>query len=156
MAIPAIPPITVPAIPPIAAATARPAIDKRAGKLAGDDDPPNDAPTAANIPIEITDNASQTNVSVDIPLSDAAETGESFAAPEAGADAAPEAVPSTPSASHSRSVKLPISTAPESLPPPKENQPASGPVPACPQCESPMAWVDEHLRFYCKSCRMYF
>ena len=51
----------------------------------------------------------------------------------------------------------PISTAPASLPPPKTaTLPVSGPTPACPQCESPMAWVEEHLRFYCKSCRMYF
>ena len=52
--------------------------------------------------------------------------------------------------------KLPISTAPDSLPPPRDNKPAMGPSPACPQCEAPMAWVEEHLRFYCKSCRMYF
>ncbi|MEO8705022.1 MAG: hypothetical protein ABI867_33525 [Kofleriaceae bacterium] len=53
--------------------------------------------------------------------------------------------------------KVPISTAPESLPPPEDKQVAtSGPSPACPQCESPMAWVENHLRFYCKSCRMYF
>jgi hypothetical protein len=52
--------------------------------------------------------------------------------------------------------RLPISTAPDSLPPPKDNKQALGPSPACPQCESPMAWVEEHLRFYCKSCRMYF
>jgi hypothetical protein len=52
--------------------------------------------------------------------------------------------------------KLPISTAPDSLPPPRDNKQAIGPSPACPQCESPMAWVEEHLRFYCKSCRMYF
>ncbi|HSD89065.1 MAG TPA: hypothetical protein VLB44_16165 [Kofleriaceae bacterium] len=55
--------------------------------------------------------------------------------------------------------QVPMSTAPTSLPPPKnvnvETMP-SGPTPACPQCESPMAWVEEHLRFYCKSCRMYF
>jgi len=51
---------------------------------------------------------------------------------------------------------LPISTAPDSLPPPKDHKQALGPSPACPQCESPMAWVEEHLRFYCKSCRMYF
>ncbi len=55
------------------------------------------------------------------------------------------------------SSKIPITTAPDSLPPPTEKQAAtSGPSPACPQCESPMAWVEEHLRFYCKSCRMYF
>jgi hypothetical protein len=53
--------------------------------------------------------------------------------------------------------KIPVSTAPESLPPPKKADAAvSGPTPACPQCEAPMAWVEEHLRFYCKSCRMYF
>ena len=54
---------------------------------------------------------------------------------------------------------VPLSTAPVSLPPPK-SLPAtslpSGPTPACPQCEAPMAWVEEHLRFYCKQCRMYF
>lgn len=50
-----------------------------------------------------------------------------------------------------------LSTAPSSLPPPKSMDPVpSGPTPACPQCESPMAWVEEHLRFYCRSCRMYF
>jgi hypothetical protein len=53
--------------------------------------------------------------------------------------------------------QVPISTASSSLPPPKaSSEPASGPTPACPQCESPMAWVEEHLRFYCKQCRMYF
>lgn len=53
---------------------------------------------------------------------------------------------------------IPVSTAPESLPPPKDDKASttSGPAPACPQCEAPMAWVEEHLRFYCKSCRMYF
>jgi hypothetical protein len=52
-----------------------------------------------------------------------------------------------------------MSTASPSLPPPKNitvDTVPSGPTPACPQCESPMAWVEEHLRFYCKSCRMYF
>ncbi len=53
--------------------------------------------------------------------------------------------------------KIPISTASEALPPPKEEKTAhGGPQPACPQCEAPMNWVEEHLRFYCKSCRMYF
>jgi hypothetical protein len=64
---------------------------------------------------------------------------------------------STPAARDRRMPKLPISTAPESLPPPKDTKlQVTGPSPACPQCESPMAWVEEHLRFYCKSCRMYF
>lgn len=67
--------------------------------------------------------------------------------PAAPAAAAPVVEPS----------KIPITTASSSLPPPKEKQVAtSGPSPACPQCEAPMAWVEEHLRFYCKSCRMYF
>ncbi|MFN0245483.1 MAG: hypothetical protein ACKV2T_01160 [Kofleriaceae bacterium] len=53
--------------------------------------------------------------------------------------------------------KIPLTTAPEALPPPKEEKTAhGGPQPACPQCEAPMNWVEEHLRFYCKSCRMYF
>nr|MBA3453059.1 hypothetical protein [Deltaproteobacteria bacterium] len=53
--------------------------------------------------------------------------------------------------------KISVSTASDSLPPPKPDEAvAAGPTPACPQCEAPMAWVEEHLRFYCKSCRMYF
>ncbi len=63
-------------------------------------------------------------------------------------------LPAGPSASGS--LKVPISTAPESLPPPTAEANTPGPSPACPQCESPMSWVEEHLRFYCKSCRMYF
>jgi len=65
--------------------------------------------------------------------------------------------PTSPAARDRAMPRLPISTAPDSLPPPRDNkQQTSGPSPACPQCESPMAWVEEHLRFYCKSCRMYF
>ena len=70
---------------------------------------------------------------------------------------APIAVPApTPVVRDRPAPRLPISTAPDSLPPPKDDKQASGPSPACPQCEAPMAWVEEHLRFYCKSCRMYF
>jgi hypothetical protein len=54
------------------------------------------------------------------------------------------------------SSSLLMSTAPSSLPPPKATEAMAGPTPACPQCDAPMAWVDEHLRFYCKQCRMYF
>ena len=81
------------------------------------------------------------------------------------ADQRPEAAPTLAAPPLSRTMtpqtrgsmpKLPISTAPDSLPPPKDSKQALGPSPACPQCESPMAWVEEHLRFYCKSCRMYF
>jgi hypothetical protein len=50
-----------------------------------------------------------------------------------------------------------MSTASPDLPEPTTAQlSADGPAPACPQCESPMSWVDKHLRFYCSSCRMYF
>jgi hypothetical protein len=65
----------------------------------------------------------------------------------------------TPPSGTNAPAKPPVSTAPSSLPPPKNlnvDTVPSGPTPACPQCESPMAWVEEHLRFYCKSCRMYF
>ncbi|HSK00631.1 MAG TPA: hypothetical protein VK932_05295 [Kofleriaceae bacterium] len=76
----------------------------------------------------------------------------------AASPTAPPAVAAPPAAAEGgTSVKVPISTAPSSLPPPSEKQSAtSGPSPACPQCEAPMAWVEEHLRFYCKSCKMYF
>jgi hypothetical protein len=57
----------------------------------------------------------------------------------------------------SKPAEVPISTAPASLPPPKKTTVTmTGPTPACPQCEAPMAWVEEHLRFYCAQCRMYF
>jgi hypothetical protein len=67
---------------------------------------------------------------------------------------APRGADHTPIPTHARAS---ISTAPSHLSPPKPTEvAASGPTPACPQCESPMAWVEEHLRFYCKQCRMYF
>ena len=75
----------------------------------------------------------------------------------AAAAAEPIAAPVEASASPPSTPNIPMSTAPDSLPPPSEKQvKSSGPSPACPQCESPMAWVEAHLRFYCKSCRMYF
>lgn len=75
----------------------------------------------------------------------------------AAATPPPPAEPAAPPPASSAAPKLPISTAPESLPPPSERQStSSGPSPACPQCEAPMAWVEAHLRFYCKSCKMYF
>jgi hypothetical protein len=73
------------------------------------------------------------------------------AAPRSATGAMPAAKPPT------GQIQIPISTAPETLPPPSAKKATtSGPSPACPQCEAPMAWVEEHLRFYCKSCRMYF
>lgn len=64
---------------------------------------------------------------------------------------------STPIPTFHRSPSAQIqSTAPSTLPPPRGETSAAGPTPACPQCESPMTWVEEHLRFYCKQCRMYF
>jgi hypothetical protein len=69
----------------------------------------------------------------------------------------PEELVGKPSATQLEVPKVPVSTASPELPPPDEAVAAtSGPTPACPQCEAPMAWVEEHLRFYCKSCRMYF
>ncbi len=43
-------------------------------------------------------------------------------------------------------------------PPTAASRPASSadPSPACPQCQSPMSWVEAHLRFYCPHCRAYF
>jgi len=81
-----------------------------------------------------------------------------IAAPAPPAPAPAPAPPPAPApAPAERASPVPISTAPTSLPPPKTAQfTTSGPTPACPQCESPMAWVEEHLRFYCKQCRMYF
>jgi len=77
--------------------------------------------------------------------------------PPANTPAVDEAPTDHEPAKERAATKLPISTAPESLPPPTEKQAAaSGPSPACPQCEAPMAWVEAHLRFYCKSCKMYF
>ncbi|NVB79437.1 MAG: hypothetical protein HOV81_13665 [Kofleriaceae bacterium] len=67
------------------------------------------------------------------------------------------ATPIAPAPVAAEAPKIPITTAPSTLPPPKKvTETTSGPTPACPQCEAPMAWVEEHLRFYCKSCRMYF
>jgi hypothetical protein len=77
--------------------------------------------------------------------------------PPAAAFPVPIAIPApTPAVRDRPMPRLPISTAPDSLPPPRDTRQQAGPSPACPQCESPMAWVEEHLRFYCKSCRMYF
>lgn len=86
-----------------------------------------------------------------------------FAPAELGGDGASAAdlehtvaQPAAPTAERAPA-SVPLSTAPASLPAPlPELATASGPSPACPQCEAPMAWVEQHLRFYCKSCRMYF
>ncbi len=86
------------------------------------------------------------------------EVATVHAAQQPAACATPDRSASTtvqPRATPTKAAEVPISTAPSSLPPPKKSV-ASGPTPACPQCEAPMAWVEEHLRFYCASCRMYF
>jgi hypothetical protein len=55
------------------------------------------------------------------------------------------------------SVTMVTVTAAPDLPLPRDSEAAStGPSPACPQCEAPMAWVEAHLRFFCRSCKMYF
>ena len=46
------------------------------------------------------------------------------------------------------------SIAPKAAPPPTTTS-AAGPVPACPQCDAPTIWNEEHLRFFCRSCRIY-
>ena len=133
--IPRIPAIAIPVIPAIPAAKrGKPDLDDRddLGDL------------RAYSPTSL-DAGETTNVS-DIPSHDTAPRGEPVAA-------APTTLPPAPRLSQP---KLAVSTAPASLPPPKDAKQAAGPSPACPQCESPMSWVEEHLRFYCKSCRMYF
>jgi hypothetical protein len=208
---PNIPIPAIPAIPPIPTIPKRaePSPESPASGNPGDVD----QATVSRVPIEITDNASPTNVSYEMPTGDepaaedalsprdpgardGANTGDPAARPAHLRATVPFTVPDTqptpervaspdsdprapdpdgeavtvPARSRTRDAaptappprdrampKLPISTAPDSLPPPRDNkQQTSGPSPACPQCESPMAWVEEHLRFYCKSCRMYF
>jgi hypothetical protein len=107
--------------------------------------------TTASEPLEPLDDADR--------ALGASDTRSAPASPPAGAPTSPlpsVAVAPDPLVRDRPMPKLPITTAPDSLPPPKDNKRQTGPSPACPQCESPMAWVEEHLRFYCKSCRMYF
>jgi hypothetical protein len=85
----------------------------------------------------------------------AATESDGPATAELAVPPAPE--PAPPTVEESQSALVPLSTAPASLPPPRVTSvQTNGPTPACPQCEAPMAWVEEHLRFYCKQCRMYF
>jgi hypothetical protein len=101
-------------------------------------------------------NAARGSASAAKPADGAANATRESASAAKPADGAANATRESASAAKP-AVKPPLSTAPASLPPPKTaTLPVSGPTPACPQCESPMAWVEEHLRFYCKSCRMYF
>ena len=175
---PAIPPIpglppAIPAIPGLPPMAAMPAMPAMAAAKRPETDVEDGGATVARVPIEITDNNSQTNVSFGIPSAEELEAAIAEARSARAADEPTISVPDTSPtgepmappvtngaatpAAHSRPMpRLPISTAPDSLPPPKDGKLASGPTPACPQCESPMAWVEEHLRFYCKSCRMYF
>jgi hypothetical protein len=155
--IPAIPPIpAVPAVPdlprlPETEVTATDPTDRVA------DDSDLDHPTIARVPIEITENNSNTTVSPAMPVPEDLDAAEDTIAPPGSRPMTTTlagAVPPVPLV-RDRS-KLPVTTAPTSLPPPRDSRQSSGPSPACPQCESPMAWVEEHLRFYCKSCRMYF
>ena len=92
------------------------------------------------------------------PLGDdarAATESDGPATAELAVPPSPEQAPAT--VDESPSALVPLSTAPASLPPPRVTSvQTNGPTPACPQCEAPMAWVEEHLRFYCKQCRMYF
>lgn len=49
----------------------------------------------------------------------------------------------------------PRATAPRPAAPPPAASSPQGPVPACPQCDGPTTWNEEHLRFFCKKCRLY-
>jgi hypothetical protein len=181
---PAMPPIpTVPLIPEIqrlaeneVTITAADPTDRMA------EDIDLDHPTIARVPIEITENTSKTTVSPGMPMPDEPDA-EDTARPQELVGGARDTVPRDGEAATASArgaggwlpvpttlagaappvplvrdrTKLPITTAPTSLPPPRDSkQQTYGPSPACPQCESPMTWVEEHLRFYCKSCRMYF
>jgi hypothetical protein len=149
-------PFTIPAIPPIRPVAAIPIIPLRADTepadpMRGMDH--DDVTSTTNVSFDAATNAG------DEPATDARIKAESHDTAPSGE---PISAPATPAVEASAPAgrpmpKLPISTAPDSLPPPKaadEDEQQDGP--ACPQCESAMGWVDEHLRFYCKSCRMYF
>jgi hypothetical protein len=67
-----------------------------------------------------------------------------------------EGVAEPPRPSRPRVSAITSTASPSLAPPAADAFAAGGPSPACPQCEAPMIWVDAHLRFYCKPCRMYF
>jgi hypothetical protein len=105
---------------------------------------------------------SDTGVEVGLPPPPTGDVGDhtdQLASEPPRADSLSERAPTTNTeeARPTNVMPVAISTAPQSLPPPKAAPTTpTGPTPACPQCEAPMAWVEEHLRFYCKQCRMYF
>jgi hypothetical protein len=118
------------------------------GDVSGDDIDALEMAARERVDVDSVDDAPAQNSSAGT----AEGRASALAAAAQGRGSAPAPAARTPAP-----VRPPLSTAPPSLPPPKTaNIPATGPTPACPQCESPMAWVEEHLRFYCKSCRMYF
>jgi hypothetical protein len=100
--------------------------------------------------------AAQRGLTDQMPVQDAART-QPIAVQNELTDAPADVAGDTPIPMLERQSQATISTAPASLPPPRQTDSMrAGPTPACPQCESPMAWVEEHLRFYCKQCKMYF
>jgi hypothetical protein len=114
---------------------------------------------ASLVPDEGPENTSQTNAAPEPEDLMATMQREKTPIPTLNARNEPRMQTETPAAGTQSGSARAMSTAPSSLPPPKNltvDTVPSGPTPACPQCESPMAWVEEHLRFYCKSCRMYF
>ena len=163
--IPPIPAIRpgVPAIPAAAPASgpaARPAPEPAPPRAASISDG-----TAARLSTEGGDTTSVSQGPYDKTADDSGPFDSGLIAPPGVPDTSPTGMPvrdhhvngtTRSPVAPAAGAKLPISTAPQSLPPPKEDPTQLGPTPACPQCESPMTWVDEHLRFYCKSCRMYF
>lgn len=141
------PPTIIHAIPPPPSAIVEPSpipADDAIAPPTSDDDTASAAPNSSDGSPNASGDGPITATLVAVtpapPPSDAVET-----------NAEPVADPTSPQ------VEVPISTAPASLPPPKKAALTnSDQSPACPQCEAGMAWVDEHLRFYCGECRMYF
>lgn len=164
-----IPPMAIPMIPPIPGLPKQLDTDPDGAPVVPPTDEPGDADRAgAHAPIEVGDSTAQTDavpaIIHDKPVPagpvQSGSPDEAVTVPDrdgAVGDHTSASSVAAPAVRDRPLPKLPISTAPDSLPPPKETQSTtSGPSPACPQCESPMTWVEEHLRFYCKSCRMYF
>ncbi len=110
---------------------------------------------------EVVAATARSTITDTLPSAVSASDGKPGTARNASTDVVPTLAAPTPEDSSpvtaAESAARTRSTAPHSLPPPSDQQAvAVGPSPACPQCEAPMAWVEAHLRFYCKSCKMYF
>lgn len=118
---------------------------------------PGDATTTAKLEAAGPDAPGPAEATPDAPSP--AEATPEAAGPEVQAASSDDTAQTNAAAGDSASppVEVPLSTAPASLPPPKKTAAADSELSAsCPQCEAAMSWVEEHLRFYCGECRMYF